>query len=98
MLMTRRTALSGVSASALALGYPGVLSAGGTDFSRWPAGSSPKDIGNRLAQRFIAAPHANFGRPTPPQSIVYPETCTWYGALIFGRVARNKVLTQKLIA
>ena len=97
MRVTRRTALSGISASTLAVHYMGVLAAERTDFSRWPARSSPREIGNRVAQRFITAGHANFGRPTPPHSIVYPETCTWYGALTFARVTRNKPLTQKLI-
>lgn len=52
----------------------------------------------RVAERFIATPHTNFGRPTPPRSITYPETCTWYGALTFAQVTRRTALTQRLIA
>ncbi len=96
MLITRRTALA-ISGSALALRHAEILAEGGADFSRWPERSSPREIGNRVAQRFIAAPHANFGRPTPPRSIVYPETCAWYGALTFARVTRDRPLRQKLI-
>jgi len=73
------------------------LSAAPADFGHWPKGGSPREIGTRVAERFAATPHTNFGRPTPPQSITYPETCTWYGALTFGQVTRNKVLTRKLI-
>ena len=69
-----------------------------SDFGSWPAGSSPKEIGARVAERFIAAPHTNFGRPGRPGSITYPETCAWYGALTFARLAKNPALTSRLVA
>ena len=65
-------------------------------FSDFPAGSGPVEIGNRVADRFIASPHPNFGRPTPPQRITYPEICTWYGALTFAKESGNKDLTARL--
>ena len=68
------------------------------NFDSWPKGSSPKEIGKRVAERFVATPHTNFGRPTPPNSITYPETCTWYGALTFAKLSGDKDLTKKLIA
>ncbi|HEX6184676.1 MAG TPA: glycoside hydrolase family 88 protein [Pyrinomonadaceae bacterium] len=68
------------------------------DFKRWPAGSSPREVGKRVAERFVVMPHWNFGRPTPPGSIVYPETCAWYGALTFARLSKDKELTKKLVA
>jgi rhamnogalacturonyl hydrolase YesR len=64
----------------------------------WPKGSSPKEIGTRVAEHFIATPHTNFGRPGRPGSITYPETCTWYGALTFAQLARNATLTKQLVA
>ncbi len=70
----------------------------GKDFTSWPAGGSPREIGKRVAERFVATPHPNFGRPTPPNDITYPETCTWYGALTFARLAGDRELTDKLIA
>ncbi len=66
-------------------------------FTNWPAGSSPKEIGQRVADRFIATPHPNFGRPTPPARITYPEICTWYGALTFAKESGNKKLTGQLV-
>jgi unsaturated rhamnogalacturonyl hydrolase len=69
-----------------------------TDFKNWPKGDSPREIGKRVAERFAASPHFNFMRPTPPRSITYPETCTWYGALTFAKVSKDKGLTQKLVA
>ncbi|MFD2162330.1 glycoside hydrolase family 105 protein [Paradesertivirga mongoliensis] len=65
-------------------------------FKNWPKGTSPKQIGDRVANRFIETPHPNFGRPTPPARITYPEVCAWYGSLTFARESNNKGLTKKL--
>ena len=67
-----------------------------SDLKSFPAGTSPKEIGNRIAQHFIATPHTNFGRPVPPKVITYPETCTWYGALTFAKVTNDENLTAQL--
>ncbi len=66
------------------------------DLKNFPKGSSPKEIGKRIADHFIETPHTNFGRPVPPKVITYPETCTWYGALTFAKVSDDKGLTKKL--
>src|SRR4051812_11064831 len=67
-------------------------------FKNWPTGTSPEEIGKRVAGHFVATPHTNFNRPTPPRSITYPETCTWYGALTFAKQTGNKELVQQLVA
>ncbi|HZI53043.1 MAG TPA: glycosyl hydrolase, partial [Chitinophagaceae bacterium] len=67
-----------------------------TEFKNWPNGSSPNEIGKRVADRFIATPHTNFNRTTPPRTITYPETCTWYGALAFAKVTNDKKLVEQL--
>ena len=67
------------------------------EFEEWPKGSSPQEIGKRVAERFANGPHTNFGRPTPPAHITYPETCAWYGSLTFAQLAGDKDLTAKLI-
>ena len=67
-----------------------------SDLKNWPKGSSPQEIGIRVAERFIATPHTNFNRPTPPKVITYPETCTWYGALTFAKETGNKKLAEQL--
>src|SRR5687768_8672302 len=64
--------------------------------AKWPAGTSPQEVGKRVAEHFVATPHTNFGRSTPPKVITYPETCTWYGALTFAKQTGDKELTQKL--
>lgn len=73
-------------------------SAGESHFSNWPEGTSPQEIGKRVSERFLASPHPNFGNPSPPHEITYPEVCTWYGALTFAELAKNKPLTDALVA
>jgi len=69
----------------------------GADLGPWPAGTSPQEIGRRVAERFVASPYGGFGRSTPPEAIAYPEVCTWYGALTFARLTGNTALGTRLI-
>ncbi len=66
-------------------------------FTSWPEGVSPQEIGKRVAEHFVASPYGNFGRTTPPRSITYPETCTWYGSLTFALATGDRELQAKLI-
>src|SRR5271163_5251140 len=68
------------------------------EFAKWPAGTSPKEIGKRVAERFVSGPHTNFGRSTPPAHITYPETVAWYGALTFAELSGDKDLTARLVS
>jgi unsaturated rhamnogalacturonyl hydrolase len=65
-------------------------------FDNWPKGSSPKEVGKKVTDHFVATPHTNFNRPTPPRTITYPETCTWYGSLAFAKLSNDKKLVQDL--
>lgn len=67
-----------------------------TDLNNWPKGSSPQEIGAKVAKRFVATPHTNFNKPTPPRVITYPESCTWYGALKFANVTNDEGLKAAL--
>lgn len=67
------------------------------DFQNWPAGSSPREIGKKVAERFLTSPHSNFGRPGAPAFITYPESVTWYGALTFAQSTDYKALRTRLI-
>jgi unsaturated rhamnogalacturonyl hydrolase len=67
------------------------------DLSSWPAGASPQKIGRRVAERFLQTPYGGFNRTSPPESIPYPEVCTWYGALTFARLVADTQLQGKLI-
>jgi unsaturated rhamnogalacturonyl hydrolase len=69
---------------------------GKTSLSDFPAGSTPEEIGQRVAERFLAVPHPNFGRPEPPERISYPEVCAWYGSLTFAKETGNNDLVARL--
>ncbi len=60
-------------------------------FTDWPAGTSPAEVGKRVAEHFVTSPHAD------PKHIVYQEVCTWYGALTFAQLSGDKDLSAKLI-
>ena len=60
-------------------------------FGNWPAGTSPQEVGKRVADHFITSPH-QYG-PT----IHYSEVATWYGALTFAQLTHDDALRQKLI-
>src|SRR5579863_4667438 len=62
------------------------------DFADWPAGKSPKEVGKRVAERFVASKHLR------DNTIIYPEVCAWYGALTFAKLSGDKDLTKRLIA
>jgi rhamnogalacturonyl hydrolase YesR len=60
----------------------------------WPAGASPREVGARVAERFLASPHLlnpEFG------AIHYAEVGTWYGALTFAQRTRDRKLRAKLV-
>ena len=61
-------------------------------FTDWPAGSSPAEVGTRVAENFVARP---FQRPTG--FIIYPEVCAWYGSLTLARLTANNDLQQRLV-
>ena len=60
-------------------------------FNNWPEGSSPAEVGKRVAAHFVASPHQN------PNTIIYPEVCAWYGALRFAHLAKDTALLASII-
>jgi unsaturated rhamnogalacturonyl hydrolase len=62
----------------------------------FPKGSTPQEVGKRIADHYIAGPHTNFNRPAPPKVITYPETCTWYGALTFAKATKDQAMVNQL--
>ena len=65
-------------------------------FINWPAGASPQEIGKRVAERYLSFTYLNLRRNPPGKFIIYPETCTWYGALTFAKLAGDKDLSERL--
>src|ERR1700738_744991 len=74
-----------------AVAVPSFSAAQTSYFTDWPAGTSPAEVGKRVAEHFVASPHAD------PKHIVYQEVCTWYGALTFAQLSGDKDLSAKLI-
>ncbi len=65
--------------------------AGQNYFVNWPAGTSPAEVGKRVAEHFVTSPHQD------PRRIIYPEVCTWYGALTFAHLTADQDLLASLI-
>ena len=61
-------------------------------FRNWPKGASPQEVGKRVSERFFAKAILS------PDAGVYPIICTWYGALTFAQLSRDKELSSRLIA
>ena len=69
------------------------------NLTKFPKGSTPLEVGNRIANKFIVNPHTRFGNPRAekaPNYITYPDACAWLGALWFGKVTKNEPLLDKL--
>jgi rhamnogalacturonyl hydrolase YesR len=67
------------------------------DFANWPAGTSPQEVGKRVAERFLTLPHRLTTNQAPEPYIDYPESVTWYGALTFAQLSGDKDLTAQLV-
>ncbi|HVH85352.1 MAG TPA: glycoside hydrolase family 88 protein [Terriglobales bacterium] len=67
------------------------------EFNDWLAGSSPQEIGKRVAERYVSSDYLNLRREHPTPTIIYPEVCTWYGALTFAQLTSDSDLTSRLI-
>lgn len=65
-------------------------------FSDWPSGTSPVEVGQRVAERFLASQDhmlwTEFG------TLHYAEVATWYGALTFAKLADDTDLRDRLVA
>ncbi|MDQ0966745.1 unsaturated rhamnogalacturonyl hydrolase [Flavobacterium sp. W4I14] len=81
----------------LLIGFPFIGFSQSADLKKWPKGVSPEEIGAKVAARFVATPHTNFNKPTPPRLITYAESCAWYGALKFAKASANSNLKNGLV-
>ena len=65
-------------------------------FSNWPEGASPKEIGKRVAENFVAR-KLEFDTNPRRQYVIYPEVCTWYGSLTVAQLTKDEDLKTRLI-
>jgi len=64
------------------------------EFGPWPAGTSPQEVGRRVAANFIPRPHV----PQWEDVVIhYAEACTWYGALTFAGLSHDPALQAQLV-
>ena len=73
-------------------------------FKNWPAGTSPQEVGKRVAENFAARKFefeqmVKSGGVEKPkrQFVIYPEVCAWYGALTVAELTHDKDLQTRLI-
>jgi unsaturated rhamnogalacturonyl hydrolase len=71
-------------------GTPGIAQK--SEFSNWPAGKSPREIGKRIAANLVARTH-----PIDKPSVHYAEDSTWYASLRFASLSKDKDLKISLI-
>ena len=70
-------------------------------FAAWPAGATPREIGQRVAANFAARP-LQYEVPDPndsyqSQHVHYAEVCTWYGALSVAELTGDRGLETRLV-
>jgi unsaturated rhamnogalacturonyl hydrolase len=68
------------------------------DLKHWPKGKSPEEIGIRIAENFLNAPHSLYGNrhpATPPTQITYPDVCSFLGGLWFANATKNDLLYKR---
>jgi rhamnogalacturonyl hydrolase YesR len=64
-------------------------------FGNWPVGTPPKEVGKRLAENFVKRTFEY--ESGKREFVIYPEACTWYGALNVAKYIRDKDLQNRLI-
>lgn len=64
-------------------------------FSNWEKGTSPQEVGTRVAENFLKRTFEY--ESGKREFIIYPEVCTWYGALTVSEKTKNKTLESDLI-
>lgn len=64
-------------------------------FGKWPEGSSPREVGKLLAENWVKR---NFEYESGKRAyVIYPEACTWYGALNVAEEVKDKDLQTRLV-
>src|SRR5215218_1837201 len=63
-------------------------------FGNWAPGTSPKEVGKRLAENWMKRDFEFQSGKRP--YFIYPEVCTWYGALTLAEEIKDKDLQTRL--
>ncbi len=73
------------------LGLAGIGTAQKKEFTNWPTGASPQEVGKKIVQNMLPR-----WIPTRP-GVHYAEDSTWYAALEFARLTNDQALTDALV-
>lgn len=65
-------------------------------FREWPASATPADVGKRLAENWLSRTFEYEQRETR-RTVIYPEVCSWYGALRVAKLSTNEDLKEQLV-
>src|SRR6476620_3311166 len=65
-------------------------------FTKWPAGTSPQEVGKRVAENFVKRKlEVEEGKR---KFVIYPEACGWYGSLTVAQLMKDQDLQKRLVA
>ena len=78
-------------AGLIIIGFGGVATAAQKEFTNWPAGDSPLEVGRKIVQNMIPR-----WIPTRP-GVHYAEDSTWYSALEFAKLTNDPAMTAALV-
>lgn len=65
-------------------------------FGDWPAGTDPREVGKRVAERFIPTPHMEMPSHGN-RALHYAHVATWVGVLQFAQLTRDEDLRVRLV-
>ena len=83
------------AATLIALGV-GLTNGQSGYLDNWPSGTSPKEVGKRLAENFAKRDFEYQSGKRP--FVIYPEACAWYGSLNVAKEIRDTDLRSRLAA
>ena len=83
-------------ATAMLLTNSVVAAARADYFDKWPAGASPREVGKRVAENFVARKFEF--EQGKRKYVIYPEVCAWYGSLTVAQLTKDEDLRRRLIS
>ena len=87
-----RTVMHRLLAGLAIVSLAGVATAQKKEFTHWPAGTSPEEVGKKIVQNMLDPPR---WIPTKPY-VHYAEDSTWYSALEFAKLTNDQAMTDAL--
>jgi rhamnogalacturonyl hydrolase YesR len=86
-----RTLIRYSLAGIMILGLAGAATAQKKEFTNWPPGMEPVEVGKKIVQNMLPR-----WIPTKP-SVHYAEDSTWYSALEFAKLTNDQAMTDALV-